>query len=237
MDIKGGNAIVTGGGTGIGRAVTLALADCGMNVLICGRRQEALDATAAASPDRIKTCVCDIGETEQIDRFFKTAVSLFDDLFLMVNNAGLGIFGAAESVTVEDWNNVMNVNARGTFLCAQRAFQWMKKTGGGRIVNIASVVARKGYTNQVSYTASKHAMLGLTKVLAGEGQEYGIRCSAVCPGGVATEMVTQARPDLDPDELIQPEDVARAVVYLATEPETCCTDCINLRRRGGLPFA
>lgn len=235
MNISGFNAMVTGGGSGIGRAIALALAENGMNVVICGRRTELLQETAAQCPDRIQTCTCDLASPEEIDRLFEVARSAFDGLFLLVNNAGMGLYGPVESVTVEDWDAVMNVNARGAFLCAQRAFCWMKETGGGRIVNIASVVAHKGYVNQVSYTASKHAMLGFTKVLAKEGQEHGIRCSAVCPGGVATEMVAQARPDLDQDELIQPDDVARAVVYLAAEPETCCTDCINLRRRGSTP--
>lgn len=90
--------------------------------------------------------------------------------------------------------------------------------------------------NQGIYSASKHAVMGLTKVLAREGQPFGIRASAICPGGVATEMLKSARPDLEGSQLIQPEDVARAVRYLATEPETCCTDMIALRRAGSLPF-
>ncbi len=132
---------------------------------------------------------------------------------------------------------MLDVNARGAMLCCREAGAWMKETGGGRIVNISSVVGHKGYENQVAYTASKHAMMGLTKALAREWQPYGIRVSAICPGGVATELVREARPDLDPAGLIQSEDVARAVLYLASEPESCATDFLYLRRAGSTPFA
>lgn len=237
IDLTGKTAIVTGGGSGIGRAISLALAEKGMYVLICGRHADKLTATASAVPGQISSQVCDLQNPEEIEALFETAKSWFSSLYLLVNNVAIGLYSPIESVTVEDWDTSMNVNARGAFLCAREAFVWMQEKGGGRIVNIASVVARKGYENQASYTASKHAMLGFTKVMAREGQKSSIRCSAVCPGGVDTELVRNARPDIDPEDLIQPDDVARAVLYLATEPESCATDCINLRRPGSTPFA
>jgi 3-oxoacyl-[acyl-carrier protein] reductase len=157
-------------------------------------------------------------------------------LFLLVNNAGIGIYGPSDEVKLADWEKLMAVNARGTLLCSQEAFSWMRATGGGRIVNISSVMGVKGYVNQAAYAASKHAIMGLTKVMAREGQESGIRVCVICPGGVATDLVKSARPDLDVSLLIQPEDVARAVLYLAKEPDTCCTDMLSLRRSSAAPF-
>ncbi len=230
-------ALVTGGGRGIGRAITQALVAGGMRVHICGRTEEPLADTVATLGPRTSFSLCDLAEPEAIENLFAAVRAKFDSLFLLVNNAALGTYARVEDVELDDWNRMMDVNARGAFLCAREAFGWMKQTGGGRIVNIASVVGHKGYVRQIGYTATKHALMGMTKVLAREGQEFNIRCSAVCPGGVATEMVKQARPDLDPAGLIQPADVARAVVYLAAEPESCCTDVLYLRRRGSTPFA
>lgn len=238
IDLAGRCALVTGGSRGIGRAVVERLLAAGMRVLATGRDAERLQQLAAElACDRLATQVYDQADPAQVTQLFGRARQLFPSLFLLVNNAGLGIYGPCETVSLADWDQVQNVNARGLFLCSQAAFVWMKRSGGGRIVNIASVVGHKGYENQVAYTASKHAVLGITKVMAREGLPHGIRVCAVCPGGVATDMVRQARPDLDPQGLIQPQNVARAVYYLAAEPETCCSDVLYLRRSASTPFA
>ena len=238
-DLRGRQALVTGGTRGIGRAVVEALGACGMRVLATGRDRERLARLAAdLGPSlELDTVVCDNGSADDVEELFRRARALFPRLYLLVNNAAIGLYGPCEEVVREEWDLVMEVNARGYFLCSQHAFRWMRETGGGRIVNISSVVGHKGYVNQVSYAAAKHAVMGVTKVMAREGQEHGIRVSAICPGGVATDLARQARPDLDPDGLIQPADVARAVVFLAAEPETCCTDMLCLRRAGSTPFA
>lgn len=236
-EINGATALVTGGSRGIGRAIVHALAAAGCRVIATGRDEAALSAVRDAAPGQISTLACDLAKPDQIGSLIATLRQRVERLDMLVNNAGVGIYGPADELAVEDWDQMLDVNARGAFLCAQHAFRWMKQGGGGRIINIASVVGHKGYENQVGYTASKHAMMGFTKVMAREGQRYHIRCSAICPGGVATEMVAQARPDLDPAGLIQPADVARAVLYLAREPETCCTDVLHLRRSGSTPFA
>jgi 3-oxoacyl-[acyl-carrier protein] reductase len=238
FDLKDRTAIVTGGGRGIGRAITAALVAAGARVHLCGRQPAPLTAAAAAlGPDRVTHTVCDLADPAAVDALFADARRHFAKLDLLVNNAAVGRYAPGDQVTLAEWDQVMNVNARATFFCAQAAFRWMKTTGGGRIVNIASVVGHKGYENQAAYTASKHAVMGLTKVLAREGQPHRIRVLAICPGGVATEMAKQARPDLDPAGLIQPADVARAVLYLATESASCVTDCLYLRREGSTPFA
>ena len=178
----------------------------------------------------------DISKPKDVTGFFERVRQKCPSLYLLVNNAGIGVFGGIEQIVTEDWDRVMNTNARGTLLCSREAFGWMRQCGGGRIINIASVVGLKGYVNQGTYTASKHAVVGLTKVLAKEGQPFGIRASVICPGGTATDLIRAARPDLDGEKMIQPSDVARAVRYLASEPETCCTDMITMRRAAGIPF-
>lgn len=229
-------SIVTGGAKGIGLAITRALVADGMHVLISGRDREALESVSAELGDAVSHTVCDLRNPADIAELFDCAQAEFGELFLLVNNAGLGRFGPFEDTSLEDWEEIMDVNARGTFLACKHAYSWMMQQGGGRIINIASVVGYKGYPNQAAYAASKHAMIGLAKVIAAEGQAHGIRAAVISPGGVATEMVKQARPDLDLSTLIQPEDVARAVLYLANEPESCCTDFLNLRRSGATPF-
>ena len=237
IDLHDRVAVVTGGGRGIGLAVTRALHARGMRVHICGRSREHLQQAAAADPEGITFTVCDLADDDAPDRLFAAVRERHEHLYLLVNNAGLGVYDTVEQTALADWDRMLRVNARAAFACAQAAFTHFRAhQTPARIVNIGSVVSHKGYVNQAGYTASKHALLGWTKVLAREGQAHGIRCAAVCPGGVATDMVAQARPDLDPQGLIQPVDVARAVVYLATEPETCCTDQLNLRRSGSTPF-
>ena len=237
LDLAGRAALVTGGGTGIGRAIVVALVELGMSVHICGRTESSLSETASAIPGDVSYSVCDLAMPDQVDDLYAKVKGRFDSLFLLVNNAAIGIYAPFDEVDPADWRKMTDVNLHGAFQCSQQAFRWMKATGGGRIVNISSVCGHKGYVNQSGYTASKHALMGMTKVIAREGQEFGIRCSAICPGGVATEMVKRARPDLDPAGLIQPQDVARATVYLAAEPESCCTDVLYLRRAGSTPFA
>ena len=237
--ISGRHCIVTGASRGIGRGIARKLVSAGAHVLACARSVDELETLREESqeaPGRLDICHCDISEPESVDAFYVHAHKTFEALDLLVNNAGFGVFGTVDEVTLADWDQVQQVNARGTFHMAQQAFRWMKGTGGGQIINISSVVGVKGYVNQVAYAAAKHAVMGITKVLAREGQQFGIRANAICPGGVATEMVSQARPDLDPTELIQVDDVVRAVTYLATEPVSCVTDLIELRRAGNTPF-
>jgi 3-oxoacyl-[acyl-carrier protein] reductase len=235
-DLQDRQAIVTGASRGIGQAIAVALADAGMHVLGTGRDEAALAQTRALRPERIQTRVCDLEQPDSIAALVRHARGLWDRLDLLVNNAGFGVFGPATETSLEDWDRVFAVNARGTFQLSREVFAWMRDSGGGRIVNISSVVGLRGYVDQVAYASAKHAMMGFTKVMAREGQAHNIRVTAVCPGGVATDLVRQARPDLDPTTLIQPADVARAVLFLAAMPETCCTDYLELRRAGSTPF-
>jgi 3-oxoacyl-[acyl-carrier protein] reductase len=157
-------------------------------------------------------------------------------LDILVNNAGIGRFGSVAEFPVADFDHLIGVNLRGTFLCCQQAMQLMIPQGSGYIINISSVVGFKGYVNQAAYTATKHGIMGLTKTLASEAQEHNIRVSAISPGGVDTSMAGTARPDLDRSVLLQPEDIARTVLFLLSLPEQAAIDEIYIRRRTSQPF-
>jgi len=158
-------------------------------------------------------------------------------LDIVVNNAGIGIFQPLEQTTIEAWNQIQDVNARGTFLLCREAVAHLRRQQLSFIINIASVVAVKGYSNQAAYAASKHAMLGMSKSLAKEVQDDGIRVHVINPGGVATDMVRQARPDLNPDELIQPQDIADIVLFLVSRQGNAVIDEVNVRRAISPPWA
>ncbi len=230
-------ALVTGAGRGIGEAVALALAGAGARVVLTSRTGSELEATAARigqNGGEASAVCCDLADEQSILALY-AAVDEFGDLDILINNAGLGVFKPLTETTAAEWDRVQQVNLRGAFLCAREAMLRMQGRGG-RIVNIASVVGLKGYANQAAYAASKHGLMGLTKVMALEGRAVGIVVQAVCPGAVATEMIRAARPDLDPAELIQPGEIAAHVLMLLRQRGNAITDCLSLRRAGGAPF-
>ena len=155
---------------------------------------------------------------------------------ILINNAGMGIFSHIVDCSSEDFDRVMAVNTGGTFLCSREALKRMIPQKSGYIINISSVLGVKAYVNQGAYTAAKHGVMGLTKTLALEGQPHGIRVSAVLPGGVNTEMIAESRPDLDASALLEPEDIADAVMYLLGLSEKASVDQIYIRRRNSSPF-
>jgi 3-oxoacyl-[acyl-carrier protein] reductase len=223
-------AVVTGASRGIGAAIAQKLSERGYFLFLTARDDQKLNEVKAAcekSGSVVKTVVADVTNPQDIACLFDSV----DRVDLLVNNAGIGIFEPLETIPLENWRRIQQVNVEGALLCMQAAFKKMKKQGGGRIINISSVVGVKGYPDQAAYGASKHALLGLTKTAIEEGRQFNIRVHAVCPGGVATDMVRQARPDLtDFSEMIQPEEVASAVAYLDSLPPTITVDVIHLRR-------
>lgn len=223
-------AVVTGASRGIGAAIAQKLSERGYFLFLTARDDQKLNEVKAAcekSGSVVKTVVADVTNPQDIACLFDSV----DRVDLLVNNAGIGIFEPLETIPLENWRRIQQVNVEGALLCMQAAFKKMKKQGGERIINISSVVGVKGYPDQAAYGASKHALLGLTKTAIEEGRQFNIRVHAVCPGGVATDMVRQARPDLtDFSEMIQPEEVASAVAYLDSLPPTITVDVIHLRR-------
>ncbi len=223
-------ALITGASRGIGAAIALKLAENGYNLVLTARDRPLLEQVKAdceKAGAHVDLVPADLSSEAAITALFAAA----GRIDLLVNNAGFGIFDAIEDIKLKDWQAIHKVNVEGAFLCLREAMRGMKKAGGGRIINISSVVGVKGYPNQGAYGASKHALLGLTKTAIEEGKADNIRVHAVCPGGVATEMVRQSRPDLtDFSAMIQPEDVADAVFYLCSLPKNITVDCIHLRR-------
>ncbi|MEU0393774.1 SDR family oxidoreductase [Streptomyces sp. NPDC006208] len=223
-------AVVTGAGSGIGRAVALALAD-GWSVALAGRRAEALEETAElAGPDADVMCVpTDVTDPEAVDALFTAVRERYGRLDFLFNNAGT--FGPGgipfEDLPYTAWRKVVDVNLTGAFLCAQAAFRQMKAQDpqGGRIVNNGSVSAHAPRPHSAPYTATKHALTGLTKSLSLDGRPYSIACGQIDIGNAATEMtarmqsgVLQANGELAAEPVMDAADVARTVRLMADLP-------------------
>ncbi len=239
LDLTDQVAIVTGASRGIGRAIAMALADCGAHVILAARDSDAL-ATAAggiiASGGRATAIPTDVTDEPAVTALFDRVHRDHARLDILINNAGIGIFSPLAEMPAADFDHVLQVNLRGTYLCCRHAMRRMIAQQRGTIINIASVVGFKGYPNQAAYTASKHGVMGLTKSLAVEAQPHGIRVSAILPGGVDTDMVGDARPDLDRSQLLAPEDIAQTVLYLLSLSDRAAIDQIYIRRRASQPF-
>ncbi|SPF44916.1 Short-chain dehydrogenase/reductase SDR [Candidatus Sulfopaludibacter sp. SbA4] len=221
---------MTGAGSGIGRAVSLALDAAGYSVVLAGRRAERLQQTAAAgSPGgRMLAVPTDIGQPDSVRALFARIAETFGRLDLLFNNAGAGAPAIAmEDLTYEQWSAVVAVNLTGAFLCAQEAIRMMKAQDprGGRIINNGSISAHVPRPNSAPYTATKHAITGLTRSISLDGRKYDIACGQIDIGNAATEMtkrMTAGVPQADgtnkPEPRMDVEDVARAVLYMASLP-------------------
>ena len=238
-DLTGKVALVTGAGRGIGRSISLALAHAGARVFLTSRTASQLEDTAReirGQNHEAEYLPAEVSSEAGVDAVFRDLGKRFGRLDILVNNAGLGMSGAVADFPVSGLDTLMSVNVRGVFLCCQKAMQIMVPARQGSIVNISSVVGFKGYANQAAYTASKHAVMGLTKALAVEAQVHGIRVSAVLPGAVDTGLMDALRPDLDKALLMKPEDVADAVLFLLSLSDSAAVDEIYIRRRTSAPF-
>lgn len=239
VDLRNQVALVTGAGRGIGRSISMALADSGAHVVLTARTMEQLQKAAekiTLKGGKATVIPADISKEEEVVSIFGKIKAELHRLDIMVNNAGTGLFGKLVDFSIKDFDRIMNLNLRGTYLCCQQAMRMMIPAGSGYIINLSSVVGFKGYPNQSAYTASKHGIMGITKSLAAEAQEYGIRVSAILPGGVDTEFIADARPDLDRSILILPEDIAKTVLYFLSLSDRAMVDQIYIRRRTGTPF-
>ena len=223
-------ALVTGAGSGIGRHSALALAEAGSAVVLAGRRQEALDETAglAKDPSRILAVSTDVGNPAEVNALFAQVVGRFGRLDVLFNNAGRGAPGVLlEDLEYEQWQAVVAVNLTGSFLCTQAAFKIMKDQDprGGRIINNGSVSAAAPRPNSAPYTATKHAISGLTKATSLDGRKYDIACGQIDIGNTATDMTQRMNdgvPQPDGSKMVEPRfdvaHVANAVVQMAELP-------------------
>lgn len=228
-------ALVTGASRGIGRAVAVRLAEEHADVVLVARDADRLAGTGEA--------VAHAGGTPHVVQLDLTASEAPRELALavsqttgrldvLVNNAGLAPGGPVESYSVADWDRAMAVNARAPFFVTQALLPLLRQARPGYVINMASVVAKKGYAHQAVYTASKHALLGWTKALAREVASDELRVHAILPGGVDTEMIRGVRPDIDPAELIDPREIADVVAQLVAMRGNAVIDEVVVRRRG-----
>ncbi|EIM24556.1 SDR family oxidoreductase [Microvirga lotononidis] len=224
-------AIVTGAGTGVGKAITAGLLKAGYSVVMAGRRRDALEAAErdiAAEPGSTLLVPTDVTDPASVAALFAATKRSFGRLDLLVNNAGTGSPAVPlEDIPFEQWRKVVDTNLTGTFLCTQEAFRIMKDQDpqGGRIINNGSVSAYAPRPLSAPYTATKHAVLGLTKSTALDGRAYDIACGQIDIGNAATDMTTrmtegvlQPNGTLAPEPRIDPMHVADAVVYMAGLP-------------------
>jgi NAD(P)-dependent dehydrogenase (short-subunit alcohol dehydrogenase family) len=225
-------ALVTGAGTGIGRASACALVRAGWTTVFIGRRlallEEAAGAATAEGSGRAIAIACDVTRSEEVAALFERIRREFGRLDLLFNNAGMGFRTAMiDEVPVEAWQQVVDVNLTGAFLCARAAFAQMRsqQPRGGRIINNGSISAHAPRPGSVPYTATKHAITGLTRALALDGRAYDIACGQIDIGNALTDMaaamtrgVPQANGQIAPEPTMDVEHVADAVVHMATLP-------------------
>lgn len=223
-------AIVTGAGSGIGRATAIALLKTGFRVALAGRRAESLKETIrlADAEDCAIAHSTDVTDPDSVAKLFDQTVEKFGRLDVLFNNAGISAPGVLlEDVSFEDWQNVVNVNLTGPFLCTQAAFRVMKtqQPMGGRIINNGSISASAPRPNSASYTATKHAITGLTKSTSLDGRKYNIACGQIDIGNAATDMTSKMSagvPQADGSTATEPtmnvQHVADAVVQMANLP-------------------
>ncbi len=224
-------AVITGAGTGIGRQAALALMREGYAVILAGRRREPLEETSAEAKHlgaRALVVPTDVGRPASVKALFAKTKKAFGRLDILFNNAG--VFGTAallEDLTPEQWKEVVDVNLTGAFLCTQEAFRLMKsqRPRGGRIINNGSISAHSPRPNSAPYTATKHAITGLTKSTSLDGRKYDIACGQIDIGNTATEMTRSMKKGIaqaDGSSKVEPtfdvEHVGRAIAYMASLP-------------------
>lgn len=226
-------ALVTGGGSGIGRAVALRLAEAGLIVLVTGRRVEALEETVRLGGEKLaqkqlRAFAADLTQPEQVRGLFEFVEHTYGRLDVLFNNAGMGAPAIPmDELSFEQWKAVVDINLTGAFLCAQGAMRLMKKQSpqGGRIINNGSISAETPRPHSAPYTATKHAITGLTKSIALDGRPFDIACGQIDIGNAASDMtarmasgVLQANGDVKTEPRMELAHVADAVLYMAQLP-------------------
>jgi len=232
-------AVVTGASRGIGRAIAEMLASEGVFVAATARSEEKLrqlQHDIKSIGGQIHTIVADLSDSLSAQNIVSQTITKFGRLDILINNAGIAFQASLLDTSTEKWDQLMAINARAPFLLCKEAIPYMKAAGGGTIIQISSIIGVKGYINQGAYTASKHALMGMSKVLAQEVQPDNIRVHTILPGGVATEMIAQVRPDLKKSELMAPEDIADIVLFLLTHRSNAVIDDIHVRRARSAPW-
>jgi len=256
-------ALVTGASRRVGKAICVALAEEGAAIVLAARSSQKLNETAEEvrrAGGKAESVITDLSREEAIKKLVKVTSERFGRLDILVNNAGVTHSAKLEATTTENWDRVFRVNTRAPFILCREALPLLRKASKGYNINIASIVGVKCYPLQSAYTASKHALRGMTKALAEELRGSNVRVHSICPGGIDTDMIQVIRPDIKKEDLMKPEEIAELVVYLVTHEGNAvidefhtillCNLCLNrfdrtvgikvgklMDSRIGLPFA
>ena len=237
--LKGKIALITGASGGIGSCIARRFAQDGISLALLGRSEEKLAATAASVREYgVETLLLpgDLLDDAYLEDCFAAVKERFGGLDILVNNAGIALSRSFEETTMAEFDRIMALNARVPYLACHLALPLLRCSECASILNIASVVAHKGYPLQSAYAASKHALAGFTKSLASEVYSEDIRVHLISPGGVFTDMVRIARPDLTGEDMILPEDIAEIAAFFIEHRTNAVIDEICVHRSGKEPF-
>jgi NAD(P)-dependent dehydrogenase (short-subunit alcohol dehydrogenase family) len=216
FDLSGQVALVTGAGSGLGAVTARLLAEEGARVVLADINKEAAGEVAAAF--RGRPLYMDLADSGSIEGGTADVLGTEGKIDILVNAAGLDFIRSAAELTLEEWDNVVDVNLRAPWLLAKLVMPHMMERGSGQILNVASTAAKKGWENAAAYASSKHGLLGLTQVLHAEGRRHGVRAMAVIPGGMRTNFFAALDPPPPPENLQPPETVARSILFMVSQP-------------------
>lgn len=214
--LTGKVAIITGGGSGIGRATALALSQEGARVVVCGRKPETIAETRHLVEQQDGECLdvtANISQEEDVNHLIETVQATFGAVHILVNNAGVSGRGQIHEHDLNTWDKVLATNLRGPFMMCRAVLPLMRAQKQGEIINIGSEMAMENYKGSGAYGIAKHGLLDLSEVIQKENQAYGIRVNTICPGWTYTEM-THSIPQLNPEKTLYPQDIAGMVVWL-----------------------
>ena len=226
-------ALITGAGGGVGRAVSLGLASLGAVTVLCGRTPEPLTEVAAeveALGGRAMVLPADISDEEAVEVAFDRLSEATGGIDVLVNCAGVGLYGPVSEFRLDDWRATIETNVTGLFLCSRAAIPLMRRRGSGHIVAISSGAGRRGYANLAAYSASKFAVIGFMESLAEEVGPDGIKCTTILPGSILTEFGprTMEEKRASDKKYLQPENVAEAIIQVLQQPAHVWTQQVNL---------
>jgi 3-oxoacyl-[acyl-carrier protein] reductase len=231
--LKGKVALVTGGTSGIGLAIAQALLEEGMYVSICGRDKDRLrkaEKTLNGYSKNLIAMSIDVSDKSQVKKWVRASVDQAGRVDVLINNAGVAKWAEVENITDEHLNYQLNVNLRGPLYCSQAVLPFMKEQGSGYIINISSICGKFGFAGTAAYSASKFGLMALSDSLREEGAAHNIKVTAICPGYVATPMVTDA--PVPKEQMIRPEDIARTVLFLLNLSEYATIKELIITRKG-----
>ena len=220
--LKQKNALITGGSRGIGRAIGEEFARRGAGIALLARTPDdletAADAIRSEVPDaEVITAEADVSDREMVDETIRTAISRMGHLDILVNSAGIASLGNIDEMPPEEWERMIQVNLMGVYHCCRTVWPHFKERRSGSIINISSGSGRRAHGGWTAYCAGKFGVMGLTDALQKEGRPHGIRCNVICPGPTDTDQRRANFPDEDPSTLMQPEHIAEAAVFFASE--------------------